>query len=374
MRGRAAAGAGVVGLALVLSLAVVPATAARAAPGGALSADPQAESVLELALGASRTVAYVGTQAVSVVAQRGNWATTLHVVHGAGDDLLIQSPDPPGPVSGSTLVQQGGQRLVVGLPDGSVRRGQAVGAGTEPEGVLQQILSKYRVQVEGSTRMLGRSAWLLRIDRSRDGLLVQRWTVDASTGLLLERDTYDSGGRLERSIAFTDVQVPYHPSRDELGVSSTVAAGGEPSQRWFAAGELGRLAARLGLPVKLAAGYRLHSATSFKVGGTPVVQLVYSDGLDELSLFDQPGRLAAGSLPPGTHKLKLRKIGGFAWDGFPRGVAWQSGPVALTVVGASPSDELTEIANGLPQAPLRQTLRQRAGHLVSWAREHLRFG
>ena len=59
------------------------------------------------------------------------------------------------------------------------------------------------------------------------------------------------------------------------------------------------------------------------------------------------------------------------WEGFPRGLAWQDGQSTLTLVGAAPTDELTQMANALPQAPLRRSLRQRLGHLVDWMKHRL---
>jgi hypothetical protein len=69
--------------------------------------------------------------------------------------------------------------------------------------------------------------------------------------------------------------------------------------------------------------------------------------------------------------VHLRKVAGLAWDGFPRGVAWQDGQRMLTLVGASFTDELTQMANVAPQAPLRRSLRQRVGHLVNWMKGQL---
>ena len=70
-------------------------------------------------------------------------------------------------------------------------------------------------------------------------------------------------------------------------------------------------------------------------------------------------------------EVHLRKVAGLAWEGFPRGVAWQDSQRVLTLVGASFTDELTQMANVLPQAPLRRSLRQRLGHLVTWMKGRL---
>jgi hypothetical protein len=90
-----------------------------------------------------------------------------------------------------------------------------------------------------------------------------------------------------------------------------------------------------------------------------------------VSLFAQPGRLAATSLPPTVRPVSLQRVKGWIWDAFPRGIAWQNGVGTLSLVGASPTDELVHMARGLPQAPLQRPLSQRVRHLLSWIRNQL---
>ena len=102
-------------------------------------------------------------------------------------------------------------------PGGSINRGQTVlDDDVEPDGNLRQMLGKYRVLLEGGVRVLQREAKVVRIERRTDRRLVERWTIDATTGLLLRRESYDAGGRVERSIAFTDVQADGFPESGDL--------------------------------------------------------------------------------------------------------------------------------------------------------------
>ena len=115
------------------------------------------------------------------------------------------------------------------------------------------------------------------------------------------------------------------------------------------------------------------SAGSKEIASAPatVVQLAYSDGLQDVSLFVQPGTMTRAGLPASAHDVRLSKVTGLGWEGFPRGIAWQDGESTLTLVGASPTDELTRMANALPQSPLRRSLRQRLVHLVGWVKGQL---
>ena len=375
----------VVALALAMTLAgtaapgataggVVPSGAPSGAPAipGDPGNDPAAKSLMVLTLRAARSGGYAGTASVTVNGQGGTRWGELRIVHADAGHLVIEAPDPPGPASGSLLVQAGQRRSVGRGPGGSINRSQTVlPDDVEPDGNLQQMLGKYRVLLEGGVRVLQRDAQVVRIERRADHRLVERWTIDATTGLLLRRESYDAGGRVERSIAFTDVQDPYVPTVEDLHRPVQAGPSSPAPQRWLTAGELSRGAKALGMPETLPASYRLESGTTFKAGGAPVVQLVYTDGLEDVSLFAQPGTMARSGLPASARGVHLRKVAGLAWDGFPRGVAWQAGQRMLTLVGASFTDELTEMANALPQAPLRRSLRQRVGHLVNWMKGQL---
>ena len=352
----------------------VPSGALRGAPAipGSPGNDPAAEWVLDLTLHAARSGGYAGTVSVTVNGQGGTRSGELRIVHADAGHLVIEAPDPPGPASGSLLVQDGRSRSVERVPAGSISRGQtALADDVEPDSNLQQLLGKYRVLLEGGVRVLQRDARVVRIERLADRRLVERWTIDPTTGLLLGRESYDAGGGVERSIAFTRVQDPYVPTAEDLHRSIQAGPASSAPQRWFTGGELSREAKALGMPETPPAGYRLESATKFRAGGGSVVQLCYSDGLEDVSLFAQPGTMARSGLPASAHEVHLRKVAGLAWEGFPRGVAWQDGQRTLTLVGASFTDELTQMANVAPQAPLRRSLRQRLGHLIAWMKRQL---
>ena len=318
-------------LALAMTFAATAAAAGGPVPSSAPAIpgdpgnDPAAESLMVLTLQAARSGGYAGTVSVTVNGQGGTRSAELRVVHADAGHLVIEAPDPPGPASGSLLVQAGQSRSVGHGPGGSINRGQTVVADdVEPDGSLQQMLGKYRVLLEGGVRVLQRDAKVVRIERRTDHRLVERWTI-ATTGLLLRRESYDAGGGVERSIAFTEVQDPYVPTVEDLHRPVQGGPSSPAPQRWLTAGELSRGAKALGMPETLPAGYRLESGTTFKAGAASVVQLVYTDGLEDVSLFAQPGTMARSGLPASARGVHLRKVAGLAWDGFPRGVAWQAG-------------------------------------------------
>ena len=355
-----------VAVAFVLAAILVAAPAWADGPGGPPS-PTDAAGILGLAMQGARTIGYAGTETVVVRAAHGPVTSTLTVAHRATDDRTVIQPGAgTRPGAGAALLQVGSQRAAVGMPGGLASRGQAPPAeDPAPTASVQSILDKYAVGVTGPVQDLGRPAWLLAIQTRAGGQEVERWTVDAATGLVLARVTYAPDGSVERSAAFTEVRAPYTPSDAELaGPAATPAA---PSgQQWFHARAAQGLAASLHLPAALPGGYQLRSGARFRVGSVPVVQLVYSDGLEEVSLFRQPGMLTRASVPADARTVKLGHGDGLTWDSFPRGAAWQGGGYAYSLVGGSPASELRRMADTLPQGPMRRSVGQRLRHLITW--------
>jgi hypothetical protein len=215
--------------------------------------------------------------------------------------------------------------------------------------------------------MLGRDAWRVRILRTSDKRLVERWTIDAATGVILEREGFERRGRLERLVSFSRLEVPYDaPASDFSAPPGAGRAAGGGAEEQVVSQAPAATDAGFRAPDVLPAGYHLQSGTRFDVDDAEVVHFTYSDGLEPLSLFRQPGALQRRSLPQDAAPTKLRKVGGYAWEGFPRGLAWQDGQASFVLVGAASTDELIRIANALPQGGMRRSIPQRIGHFFRW--------
>lgn len=359
--------AGVLALALALPWSPSPSPAPSAAPSPTATLSPDARAVLQLAVTGARTVDYEGTQQVTVRGRHGVAVGTVKVARG-GDQMVIES-EPAQGAPGWVVVQDGSRRSSMGLNGGSAVVSEAeLSVTIEPAGDVAQLLQKYAVVLEGTVQMLQRSAWVLRIERSSDLRLIERWTVDAATGLILQRQSFDDRGQLERSITFTSVQEPFTPPSADLSPPVKTPA---PTLDFYPQAQVSSFARRVGLPAALPGGYRLRAGASFPAGRTRVDQLVYSDGLEVVSLFQQPGALSRSSIPAGARRIVLARESGYIWETFPRGAAWQAGANTDTLVGASPSDEFQSIANALPQGPIGHSLMSRARHLIDWVRDRI---
>src|SRR5260370_9392736 len=131
-----------------------------------------------LTLRAARSGGYAGTVSVTVNGQGATRSGELRIVHADAGHLVIEAPDPPGPASGSLLVQAGQSRSVGRGPGGSINRSQTVlPDDVEPDGNLQQMLGKYCVLLEGGVRVLQRDARGVRIDRRADHRRLGPWPI-----------------------------------------------------------------------------------------------------------------------------------------------------------------------------------------------------
>jgi len=189
------------------------------------------------------------------------------------------------------------------------------------------------------------------------GVLRERLDLEAATKLLLRRQQYDGKGVLERAFTFDRVQIgdqsmtaPTTPPAPKQAGPRPLSSNAVPSSERE--------------PSRLAAGYRRLGA--YSQGG--IVQLVYSDGLYDLSLFQKQGGLNADDLPAQRRSTRLdgRPAWAFSWPGG-EGVIWTSGRTVYTLVGDVPADELTTVAASVPvhpSTPVMHRLRQACRGLV----------
>jgi negative regulator of sigma E activity len=162
--------------------------------------------------------------------------------------------------------------------------------------------------------------------------------LDKDTKLLLRRRQYDRRGQEERSFEFTRVSIadpsvtaptvppaPKHDGPHAVAVKSVPSATRAPTR--LASGYQ-----RLGV-------YRVPDAT----------QSVYGDGLYDLSLFQQQGRVESVDLPSARRAVRVdgRQAWQFSWAGG-EGVVWSAGTTVYTLVGDVPPDELLLVANSVP--------------------------
>ncbi len=171
------------------------------------------------------------------------------------------------------------------------------------------------------------------------GRMLERIYLDAGTNLLLERDQFDAQGAVIRTLAFESVN---------LNVSMP-----PPTVPPSAAQHAPELVPphELAAPETLDDGYRRMGI--YRSGS--VLHALYSDGLYDLSLFQQHGRLRQSDLPPSGERVDVRGTTGWRYP-WPGGqlVVWSEGGSVFTAVSDAPAEQVLAAIRSLPDIPTQE--------------------
>jgi sigma-E factor negative regulatory protein RseB len=282
---------------------------------------------------AARTTAYEGEQVVASWRSTGTQTLTLDVSHQPGVGTVVAVPGAPTAGSGS------------GGSGGSVSSAvmQADTDIFDPSGSVRLLLQHYVCTDAGGGQVAGRATSVVDVrrpgtDGAPTGPIVARFWLDDRTGLLLRREVYDASGRIVGTSRFATLTMtspgttpssPTVPAALLPAVSAAAAASATPPAAspatppaaassgpaspspsrlptgWtevMTATQLARLRGEgWQLPAQLD-GLTLYDA---RIGEGPdadhdgddaVLQLGYSDGVSNVSLFEQAGRLDPASV------------------------------------------------------------------------------
>ena len=172
------------------------------------------------------------------------------------------------------------------------------------------------------------------------GTLLERVYLDTETDLLLERDQYDSQGAVVRRLAFESLTIGTLTEPPSLPPSPAQHAPDRVSPE--------RLRSPAAAPERLADGYQRMGI--YKSGA--VLQVLYSDGLYDLSLFEQQGRIRSSDLPGRGERVSIRGATGwrYPWSGGQL-VVWSAGGRVFTAVSDAPAAQVLTAVRSLPRIP-----------------------
>ena len=188
---------------------------------------------------------------------------------------------------------------------------------------------KYDQRVSVGPKLLGYTTAV--IDIRRHNRVRERLYVEEYSGLLLRRQQFDDRGRLQRSMGFLKLEVdsdaPALPRPERAATGAPQLIDAEDLHRPYSA------------PAALGEGYQRTGA--FRQGD--VVQIVYSDGIYDLSVFEQRGRLSGAAVPEGGRSVRVGGTSGwhYTWPGG-QVLLWQAGRTVYTAVGDAPYDDVVK--------------------------------
>lgn len=307
----------VVGTALgLLAAMLVPAPAGA----GRTSADT-GENPLRTAGEAAQRTSFRGVLQIRWLAA-GTEQTEALFVHGANGSVVVRGGSNAAmALPKQRLVEHGGEwDLMWPVPQGGVERPDAS--------------RKYQLVPGDGVPVAGRPTRLVEV---RSGpSLVERLYLDVESGLLLRREQFERGAGPVRSIGFESVVIGSLPPPPDA--PDTVV---DFAPRPVVAH---RVPHRVSAPASLPEGYERLGV--YRRSG--VHQVRYSDGLYDLSVFQESGRLDRKGIPGGTPVT----IGsGRGWHHvWPGGhlLLWEAKGVVYTAVSDAPFDQVLTAVRALP--------------------------
>lgn len=303
------------------AVATVTLLLGAAAPAAAL----RAPSPLDQARQASQTTSFDG-----ILDVRWLDGATAHL-----ERLTVQG-------RGGAMVVQGGNQVMALDPfERLVAHGgqswQEVWAPSLSPGPRPDAAGKYDVsEGPGGPIVAGRSTRTVAVRQG--GVLREQLYLDAVTNLMLERDQYGDAGQVVRTMAFESLTLG-----DAAPPPPTPVASEHAATTVRVTGDVRRAA-----PADLADGYRRLGV--YRSGG--VLQALYSDGVFDLSVFEQAGRLRHSDLPAGGVPVAVAGTTGWTYP-WPGGqlVVWAARGRILTAVSDAPTDQLLLAVRSLPALP-----------------------
>ena len=249
-------------------------------------------------------------------------------VQAAGGSLMVRGANlvMARPESGRLLAHGGGGWEEMWLP--------SLAPSTRPDGT-----AKYRTTAPvAGPAVAGRPTKLVEVHTA--GTLIERLYLDTETNLLLERDQYDRQGAVVRRLAFESLTIGT--------LAEPLSPPSSPAPHAPAQIPPERLRSPAAAPESLADGYQRMGI--YKSGS--VMQVLYSDGLYDLSLFQQHGRLRRSDLPGRGERVSVRGATGWRYP-WPGGqlVVWSAGGRVFTAVSDAPADQVLAAVRSLPRVP-----------------------
>jgi Putative zinc-finger len=300
----------------------------------------EARQVMTRASAAAGQVSYSGSQVFS---------TTLH---GRAVTALIQVDARKGQGSRLSVYTEQGEQVLTGFVP-------AAASSRIVDGELLTLLERnYSLTGWTGATTAGRSATVVEAS-SATGMVAARWWIDDATGLLLRQETYDGNGAPTMAYGFTRITIAsqhdfleHLPPRLVVPLTTTtltVSTAAELSaQGWSSPDQL--------------AGLALVRLRSDRAEDPTALHLVYSDGINTVSVFEQQGRMAAA--PTGWDWDP--NLGAYLQHSASSLASWQSGSLVITVVTDGPARLLASAVASLPhRKPVQPTTMERVR--AGWA-------
>ena len=319
------------------------ATAATTQP----TTSPDAAALLKQAVVADDHVSYTGTVSTIVYAGHGANATVVRVDHSAPNKWRMWYVAPADAygrliVSDETTTYQYEPTTATVFSDEWT---QAPALTLDLD--TAKVLKNYSIEVGAAPDVAGRRSVMLSFTSKYGGALVQRVLLDAATNLVLEREAYAADGTIESKSSFDNVRIVSALPKDLFDLTVPAGMHVEPGTTFGkTVKDLGSIQGSVSFdvirPLYVPDGFTFDQASLGTREGIQTVQLLYTDGLRDFSVFENatdrlpqlesPKSIAVDDAMGETDEIAGETL-----------LSWNAGGLNITLVGDMPARILARI-------------------------------
>jgi negative regulator of sigma E activity len=331
------------------SVLAVALLAAGLVPAGADSQHELPMPLLQAVLSAPSRISYSGVVESVRTGSHGSQASVYRIEHRA-PDLTRRSYSAPPDLLGSSDIVKGNRTFRI-----DPKRRRIVETATATLGDVQEsasaalIRANYRAVRVGNEMFDGRP--------TIDALLVNRHThratmfvrVDSQTKIVLDRQVFGADGALVSETRLQQVRYGEVPAATfalpkEYAVVAAQQSIGPAEDPERLIREAGFAARKPSLPE----GFAPLDGDVVTLRGTRTIQLLYSDGIRTVSLFESPAAVTPNMNPLHPQSVSIGSHNGeYAEDGSVALLTWNDGTLYYTLVGDLGRPELQSIAGAI---------------------------
>jgi negative regulator of sigma E activity len=312
---------------------------------------PHADELVRAATEAPKRISYVGEVQSTRWGASQAFSTIVRIEHKAPSDTR-RTYLAPQSVYGEYTIARGSKTFdfdVIHQTVATIENLAADNAVAYNNNVALVFANYTAVEGPGEA-VAGRTAQTVSLINRHTGERMMRLWIDAQTKIVLAKESYHSDGSLATRMRFDEIR--YTGDIPDGIFSTDVPAGfsalpsrhfGQPSTD-IAAAVRNAGFTPVG-PRYLPEGFSLISADTSVIKGVKSLHLLYSDGLRNLSLFQNASDAAAdfGSLKPTTTSFEGHEAQ-YVKDGPTTLLAWREHGLAFALVGDLDVKEFVEIA------------------------------
>jgi len=320
----------------------------------AQSQAPNADELVRAATDAPKHISYVGEVSSTRWGASQAIATIVRIEHKA-PDRTRRTYLAPQSVYGEYIITRGTRTYDYNVDAATVATSENLASDNTIayNNNIALVFANYTTVEGPHESVAGRVAQTVSLVNRHTGERMMRLWIDAQTKVLLARESYRGDGSLSTRMRFDEIRytsdIPAGIFAIDIPAGFRTLAG-----RNFASPstDIGAVVRNAGFrpvgPRYLPEGFSIISADTSEIRGVKSLHLLYSDGLRNLSLFQNASNAAAdfGTLRPSTIRFEGHDAE-YVKEGPTTLLAWREHGLAFALVGDLDVKELAEIATSV---------------------------